>query len=88
MEESKQDFKNNILFECPFKQHFEYLNAFRIYNGLYETLQRLVLVLDLWAIEEREQWFIVKNEKIPLCHISHIFCVPFPPPSSTLKKIQ
>lgn len=47
MEEGKQLFKNKILFECLFKQHCEYFNAFRIYNGIYETLQRLVLVLDL-----------------------------------------
>lgn len=47
MEEGKQHFKNQILFECLFKQHCDYLNAFRIYNGLYETLQCIVLILDL-----------------------------------------
>lgn len=60
------------------------LGALGIYNGLYETLQCLVLVLNLQAIEEREQWLIVKKINTIVSGYPH-FCVPFPPQSPTFK---
>lgn len=50
------------------------MDALGICNGLYETMQCLVLVLDLQAIEEREQWFIAKKEKYYCVKLPTFLC--------------
>lgn len=50
------------------------MDALGIYNRLYETLQCLVLVLDLQATEEREQWFIAKEKKYHYVRLPTFLC--------------
>lgn len=74
MEGGKQHFKIKFYLNVCLNKIVTIWMPLEYYIMDFETLQCLVFVLDLQAIEEREKCFIVKKEKYHWARLPRVLC--------------